>query len=690
MQWFNNLSRVGKIAILLGGLIALYLCFFGAVFVIGNQPRRTPTVVPVGSPTLTVVTPTATSVPPTNTLTPVPTATPKPPTATPVPPTSTGTSTFTSTPTVTPRPTSTSTPTSTPMPTLTPTQTATFTVVPTPSPTGMPTEPTVEQTTQARSEVQTPYPATGATLISEYHVESAHPYKNDFDDTWTISNADPSETNGTRLHFPRIDLEEGVDWIILSDVENNEFQRITGSFPEGFTSDAIPGDFVKLRLKTDSSVRSWGFAVARIESVEYPSLAYSPHPYPNNVTLEWGITNREPEAKGSRLHFSRLELEDAVDYLLIKDAFDEIYQVISGYYSDGLWSVGVPGSYIRVQLISDSSVGAWGFNVDQLQSTGDLSSAVGSVLPELGPILAQSPHPYPKCYTESWTLVNPDATAVSSKIHFSRVELDDGSDVIYIRDADDRLIQEIKHNHWDLWTDYVPGRIVKVEFVESCGSTQGWGFQVDAIVDGEPIPVLAQSPHPYPKCYTESWTLVNPDATAVSSKIHFSRVELDDGSDVIYIRDADDRLIQEIKHNHWDLWTDYVPGRIVKVEFVESCGSTQGWGFQVDAIVDGEPIPVLAQSPHPYPKCYTESWTLVNPDATAVSSKIHFSRVELDDGSDVIYIRDADDRLIQEIKHNHWDLWTDYVPGRIVKVEFVESCGSTQGWGFRVDAIESR
>ncbi len=127
MQWFNNLSRVGKIAALLGSLVVLYLCFFGAVVIVG-RPRPTPTLVAIASPTSTMVphtatpvlpthtpllptptlaaathtpvvssptphpTATRTPIPPTDTPTPVPpTPTPIPPTYTPVPPTHTPT-----------------------------------------------------------------------------------------------------------------------------------------------------------------------------------------------------------------------------------------------------------------------------------------------------------------------------------------------------------------------------------------------------------------------------------------------------------------------------------------------------------------------------------------------------------------------------------------------------------------------
>lgn len=112
MRWFNNLSRGGKIATLLGGLVALYLLFFGAVVVIGRQTRPAPTAVarvastPIAvPPTATPLLPTDTPSPPTSTpvsqtATPQPltvtslpaTATPAPPTATPTQPTTIRTS----------------------------------------------------------------------------------------------------------------------------------------------------------------------------------------------------------------------------------------------------------------------------------------------------------------------------------------------------------------------------------------------------------------------------------------------------------------------------------------------------------------------------------------------------------------------------------------------------------------------
>lgn len=122
MQWFNNLGRAGKIAVLAGGLIALYLLFFGVVVVIGRQTRPGPTPVAVARATATPIPPTGTSAlftttPRVLTRRTEPSTTSKPPTATSAPPTATPTARPTRTaapPTSTPKPTSTPGPTATP------------------------------------------------------------------------------------------------------------------------------------------------------------------------------------------------------------------------------------------------------------------------------------------------------------------------------------------------------------------------------------------------------------------------------------------------------------------------------------------------------------------------------------------------------------------------------------------------
>jgi hypothetical protein len=92
-------------------------------------------------------------------------------------------------------------------------------------------------------------------------------------------------------------------------------------------------------------------------------LAESPHPYPNNYNNIWTLTNPDPSATSTRLHFSRIETEPYYDPVIIRDSNNVERQRFSGTTSN-IWTVDVPGRVVKVQLWSDSSVIAWGFCVD--------------------------------------------------------------------------------------------------------------------------------------------------------------------------------------------------------------------------------------------------------------------------------------------------------------------------------------
>lgn len=97
-------------------------------------------------------------------------------------------------------------------------------------------------------------------------------------------------------------------------------------------------------------------------------LAESPHPYPDNYHGSWMLTNPDFGALSTRVHFSRLETESGLDWVVIRDGAGQEIQRISGKYPDGLWTNDVPGRVVHVQLLSDPSVALWGFCVDELQS----------------------------------------------------------------------------------------------------------------------------------------------------------------------------------------------------------------------------------------------------------------------------------------------------------------------------------
>jgi hypothetical protein len=95
--------------------------------------------------------------------------------------------------------------------------------------------------------------------------ESPHPYENNMDQTWTVTNPD-TNAQSTRVHFSQVDVESGYDYIILKDDTGQEYQRITGSHPSGLWSDLVPGRVVQVQLVTDYIVTRWGFCLDQVET----------------------------------------------------------------------------------------------------------------------------------------------------------------------------------------------------------------------------------------------------------------------------------------------------------------------------------------------------------------------------------------------------------------------------------------
>jgi hypothetical protein len=97
----------------------------------------------------------------------------------------------------------------------------------------------------------------------------------------------------------------------------------------------------------------------------------------------------------------------------------------------------------------------------------------------------------------------------------------------------------------------------------------------------------------------------------------------------------------------------------------------------------------LAESPHNYPDDYDNTWTIDNPDSASVSSYIHFSRLEVEDNFDYVYVEDGAGNVVQTITGSYPNgLWSDQVNDHVVKVRLTSDY-SINYWGFLVDEISS-
>ena len=93
-------------------------------------------------------------------------------------------------------------------------------------------------------------------------VESAHPYANNFDHTWTITHQGAGRM---RAHFSQIDLESGWDYVYIYDENNNFIESYTGSYRDQNTS-WVNGSTMYVRLTADESNTSYGFTIDDVDT----------------------------------------------------------------------------------------------------------------------------------------------------------------------------------------------------------------------------------------------------------------------------------------------------------------------------------------------------------------------------------------------------------------------------------------
>ncbi len=96
--------------------------------------------------------------------------------------------------------------------------------------------------------------------------------------------------------------------------------------------------------------------------------AESVHPYANSYNHTWTLTNPDAYAAQTLVHFSRLETEGGYDYVYVRDGSNNQINRLTGSYPSGLWSSPVPGRTVKIQLVTDGSITAWGFCVDRIES----------------------------------------------------------------------------------------------------------------------------------------------------------------------------------------------------------------------------------------------------------------------------------------------------------------------------------
>ena len=285
--------------------------------------------------------------------------------------------------------------------------------------------------------------------------ESPHPYANNYNNTWTLTNPNSSAT-ATRIHFSRIETETNYDYVYVRDASGNQISRFDGNRSDTWSA-TVPGRTVKVQLTSDGSVTAWGFCVDRIESV---STGYPPATPSNLRATPVDSTRIQLNWTDNSSNESGFKVYDGSTYVTTVGAN------VTSFTATGL----AANSYHCYHIFAYNDYGTSNWT-DWACATTPSGSCGG---------LAESPHPYSNNYNNTWTLTNPNSSATATRIHFSRIETETNYDYVYVRDASGNQISRFDGNRSDTWSATVPGRTVKVQLT-SDGSVTAWGFCVDRI-----------------------------------------------------------------------------------------------------------------------------------------------------------------------------------------------------------------
>ncbi|MCC7383434.1 MAG: proprotein convertase P-domain-containing protein [Deltaproteobacteria bacterium] len=242
-------------------------------------------------------------------------------------------------------------------------------------------------------------------------VQSAHPYADSYSRTWSINGS--AQAVEMRVVFQRFELEDGYDFLSISNAAGDTVTRHTGT--QTSLEAVVPGDRIDLKLATDSSVTAYGFRATVYERrgcacpavyspvcgnddhtysnacaaqcagvpvrhpgecaqgtwEPVPTQVASPHPYANNTNRTWTLSHGG--ARRIRVHFTSIDVERGYDFVRLLDARGNLVHEYTGRDSD-VTTAEVAGDTVQVQLKSDRSITGFGFAIDRFEVQGGCAS----------------------------------------------------------------------------------------------------------------------------------------------------------------------------------------------------------------------------------------------------------------------------------------------------------------------------
>ncbi|MBW1807034.1 MAG: S8 family serine peptidase [Deltaproteobacteria bacterium] len=358
-------------------------------------------------------------------------------------------------------------------------------------------------------------------IVDIADVESPHPYTNNYDNTWVITEAGAAQIS---VHFSLFELENGYDDVFLYDTHDNLIAEYTGDLA-AFESVAVPGNTIKVRLVTDGSVTDNGFVIDTLTACGSGCTAGFSNcdGVPENgcesdtsadvancggCGLTCGAPHTTSECTNS-ICTERIDCEagwadcdnnpaNGCEAFLDSDPLNCSACGIECYYPHavgtcniGVCEMGDCGSGwgdcnddeadgCETSLAFDpNSCGACG-NICDLPNVDD--NVCTSGVCQIGggcrqtSINIETPHPYDNYMDLEWNINHPGATEIF--VHFATFSTESGYDYVRLFDGQDNEIVEYDGNLGEFTSVAVPGSSVRIVFHSDVSNTDE-GFIID-------------------------------------------------------------------------------------------------------------------------------------------------------------------------------------------------------------------
>jgi C1A family cysteine protease len=283
---------------------------------------------------------------------------------------------------------------------------------------------------------------------------------------------------------------------------------------------------------------------------------------------------------------------------------------------------------------------------------------------------------------QSWYVYGPpEATLIC--IRFSVINVETGYDHVYVYDSADNLVHDYTGYWENIWTDWTSGNLLRVRLVADY-SVVSWGFAVTGLAVG--ADVSAESPHPYPDNYDNSWWVDGtPDDDYAFFCTHYPTIQTESGYDWLYDYGTDGSFYDGWSGDFSDQWSSWASGYDMRIRLTSDSLITD-YGFLAD--YSNEWRTAYVESSHRYSDYTDQTWYVYGP-SDAAKMRLHFARLNIESYFDHVYVYDAYDNLVADysLDGDYYDFWTPWGNGNWMRVRFVSDFSVTY-WGFRINQYD--